>query len=155
MKLLKTPGRDIRKSSLLVGCEIEANFLANGPSPLKVVPSVKVFLKNPSLYFREFWKKQQKTLEAFVVEHDRRLNPNIFFTIYERLSSWPLTRREKLHDSFKLPYHLQATERCVKLVKQAADIVCREHSWYVFIRSQTENCFREYLYVNKIFSGLN
>ena len=56
--------------------------------------------------------------------------------------------QEKLHEVYKLPCHSQATERCLKLVQEAAATVCGEHSRNGFIQSSTES-HRLLLYFTK------
>ena len=50
------------------GCEIKANSLHVEPEPMGRVPFVcgRVFLRNPSLYLREFQRKPQKTPSSLV-----------------------------------------------------------------------------------------
>ena len=43
---------------LVVG--FEANRPHVGPGPIGGVPSMDVFLKDPSTYLREFWRKPRK-----------------------------------------------------------------------------------------------
>ena len=46
---------------LLVGCRLKANCRLVGPEPMGDVPSVGVFLRDPSAYLREFRRKPRKT----------------------------------------------------------------------------------------------
>ena len=48
----------MRKS---VGCRLKANYQLMGPGPIGGVPSVGVFLRNPSPYLLEFLRKPQNT----------------------------------------------------------------------------------------------
>ena len=42
------------------GCEdFKANCPLVGPGPIESVPSVEVFLRDPSPYLHEFWEKPQ------------------------------------------------------------------------------------------------
>ena len=41
--------------------ELKANYLLVGPDPLGIMPSVGVFLRDPSPYLREFQSKPHKT----------------------------------------------------------------------------------------------
>ena len=47
---------------LLVGCKLKANCLLMGSGPHML--SVVVFLRDPSSYLREFWRKLLKTLNG-------------------------------------------------------------------------------------------
>ena len=44
-----------------LGCRIKANCPLVRPGPVRIVPSVGVFLRDPSLYLREFLRKPRKT----------------------------------------------------------------------------------------------
>ena len=44
-----------------VGCRIKDNRLHVGPGPTEGVPSMAVFLRDPSTYLRKFRRKPQKT----------------------------------------------------------------------------------------------
>ena len=49
------------KYGLLVGCMFESNCPLVGPGTIGGIPSVRVFLRDPSPYLREFWRKPRKT----------------------------------------------------------------------------------------------
>ena len=50
-----------RKKMTQDGCRFESNSLLVGPGPVEGVPSVGVFLRDPSPYLRKFWRRPQKT----------------------------------------------------------------------------------------------
>ena len=49
-----------KTKSELVGCRVKANCPLVGPGTVGGVPSVEVFLRDPSPYLLEFWRKPQK-----------------------------------------------------------------------------------------------
>ena len=46
-----------------LGCRFKANYPLVGPGPIGGVSFVGVFLKDPSLYLRKFWRKTTENSE--------------------------------------------------------------------------------------------
>ena len=57
----------------LVGWSLKANCLLMGPGPIGGVPSMRVFLRNPSPYLRKFRRKPRKTQNGWVDMRERNL----------------------------------------------------------------------------------
>ena len=60
-KLIRTHHHENSKDDV-VG--FEANYPPVGPGPIGGMPSVKVFLRDPSPYLHEFLRKPRKTLNG-------------------------------------------------------------------------------------------
>ena len=50
-----------RGNGWLVGCRVYGRMSHEGPKPMGWMPSVEVFLRDPSPYLREFRRKPRKT----------------------------------------------------------------------------------------------
>ena len=77
---------------MLVGCRIKANCPFVGPKPVRGMPSMGVFIRDPSPYLPEFRRKPQKTSNGLVDKRDRGLNPAPPVYQLERKTAQPLMR---------------------------------------------------------------
>ena len=79
-----------------------------GPKPISGVPSVGVFLRDPSPYLREFWRKPRKTPNGYVDKRDQRLKPaSPIYPFFESRTSQRLVRRlfiERVHFLLSISY---------------------------------------------------
>ena len=60
------------------GYRYESNCPLVGPGAIDGLPSLRVFLRDPSPYLREFPRKPRKTPNGQVDKRDRGLTPPVF-----------------------------------------------------------------------------
>ena len=72
--ICNSAGRTFSAKVGCFGCRVKANCSLVGPGHIEEVPSVGIFLRDPSTYLRKFRRKPQKTRNGEVDKPDRGLN---------------------------------------------------------------------------------